>query len=80
MTMTTASATLNSPTSLIAVVMVKLGQAYRVYRSNRQARKAIRDLRQLNGHTLKDIGLHRSEITSVVRADQTERRRGYAGS
>ena len=32
----------------------------------RDARRAIHELRMLDDHTLRDIGIHRSEISSIV--------------
>jgi uncharacterized protein YjiS (DUF1127 family) len=49
----------------------------------RLQRKAIAHLRQLDDHLLKDIGMHRSEITSMVYGvggDTTRRQRSSAGA
>ncbi|MGI9381579.1 MAG: DUF1127 domain-containing protein [Methyloligellaceae bacterium] len=51
----------------------------RVWSQIRKREADIANLRTLSDHTLKDIGLHRSEITSVVYGrgqDLSRRRRG----
>ena len=53
---------------------------FRALHQRRHERRAMRDLRVLDNHTLKDIGLHRSEITSIVCVDQSDRRRRHANS
>lgn len=62
-----------SVTSLIA-------RRLRALRQRRRERREMRELRVLNNHTLKDIGIHRSEITSIVCVDQSDRRRRHAVS
>jgi uncharacterized protein YjiS (DUF1127 family) len=51
----------------------------RSYRAWRTRRATLQELRSLSDHTLKDIGIHRSELVSVAASqsiDHTRRRRG----
>jgi len=77
---TTVNAVLDAPDTPLGALVRKVAGSYRGFTKRRKARRASCELRRLSGHTLKDIGLHHSEITSVVCADQTGRRRRYAGS
>lgn len=49
------------------------GAVLRRYAERRATRKAIRHLRDLDDHMLKDIGLHRSQIASAVVHGRPER-------
>jgi uncharacterized protein YjiS (DUF1127 family) len=44
-----------------------------------QRRKAVEHLRGLNDAHLRDLGIDRSEILSIVYADTGERRHGFYG-
>jgi len=48
--------------------------AWRAHRRNRVRRVAILDLEGLDDHMLKDMGIARSEIGSVVHGSRSERR------
>ena len=41
----------------------------RVYAEARGRQAAARELQRLSDHTLRDIGLHRSQIEAIVRGD-----------
>jgi len=41
----------------------------RAYAAERARRAAARELQWLSDHTLRDIGLHRSQIDAMVRGD-----------
>ena len=75
----TLNAALEKPVAPANPLLSRVIRSYRGYIERRKARRAIGELRRLSGHTLKDIGLHHSEVTSVVCGDQTGRRRRYAG-
>lgn len=45
-----------------------------VWKERREEKRAMRHLRQLSDHTLRDIGIHRSEISSMVRHGRSGRR------
>ena len=65
---------LNRPAPLAAI-----HHALRAWSQKRKRRADIANLRALSDHTLKDIGLHRSEINSVVYgcgSDLSRRKRG----
>jgi uncharacterized protein YjiS (DUF1127 family) len=55
----------------------RLKVAYKAYRDSRARRVATHTLAELDDHFLKDIGITRSEILSVVYGSRDERRRGY---
>ena len=50
------------------------------YREHRGRRRAIAELRSVDPRTLKDIGIDRTEFTSIVYGDPRGRRRRYAGN
>lgn len=60
--------------------LARLKAAYRAYRDSRARRLATHTLAVLDDHLLKDIGITRSEILSVVYGPRDERRRGYEDS
>ena len=80
--MTTSSTTraFETPVGTGGSITDMIIRRYRARRNRRLARRAMGELRALNNHTLKDIGMHRSEVISVVCADPTGRRRRYAGN
>ena len=46
-------------------------------RENSIRRRNLRQMRDLSGHVLRDIGLDRSELASVIYSGRHERRRCY---
>lgn len=51
--------------------------AYRAFRSYRMRRRTVLSLSKLSDHDLKDIGVTRSEISSIAYGLQAERRRSH---
>ena len=80
MTTTSISCAPSAQTKHRPTLFAMIADRYRAMRERRKARQAVGDLRVLSNHTLKDIGLHRSEITSLVCLAQSDRRRGHAGN
>jgi uncharacterized protein YjiS (DUF1127 family) len=54
-----------------------LKQAWAAYLSRHGRRATVLSLKSLDDHTLKDIGIDRSEIESVVYGEPEERLRRY---
>jgi uncharacterized protein YjiS (DUF1127 family) len=57
-----------------------LRSSLQAWRLRRQQRRAMHELGRLSNHALKDIGIHRSEITSIIHVQDNHRRRRYAGN
>lgn len=55
--------------------MQRLKDAWFSFREARERRRAVREMQLLDNRTLKDIGINRSEIMSVVHGNQKDRRR-----
>ena len=51
-----------------------ISSAMEGWRERRDEKRAMRHLRQLSDHTLRDIGIHRTEISSMVRHGRSGRR------
>lgn len=50
------------------------------YREYRKRRRAAAELRSVDPRTLKDMGIDRSEVDSIVYGNAGDRRRAYTGS
>lgn len=79
MTITSMTCSDQAQTKQQPSLAVMIAERYRAMRERRKARCAMGELRALSIHTLKDIGLHRTEVSSVVCVAQSDRRRNYAG-
>lgn len=53
---------------------------FRRYLEHRKQRRALAELRSVDPGTLKDMGIDRSEVTSIVYGNPNGRRRSCAGS
>lgn len=56
-------------------MMRRFADAWRKWREAREQRRAVSDLQHLDSRTLKDIGINRSEIYSIVHGDPKGRAR-----
>jgi uncharacterized protein YjiS (DUF1127 family) len=79
MTVSSLSRSQAAPAAVGRSFLQMLASRVHELRGRRKSRRAVQELHALSGHTLKDIGLHRSEVTSVVFTDSKERRRRHAG-
>ena len=70
-------ATHPAPAALFDRLVVVARTRWQAYRRNRQLRATVRMLQGLGDHTLKDIGLDRSEIESVVASECARHRRQH---
>jgi uncharacterized protein YjiS (DUF1127 family) len=59
----------------VRTVSVRIGRAWAAYWSGRARRATVLMLQSLDGRTLKDIGIDRSEIESVIYGQPDDRRR-----
>ena len=70
--MTATSSTIQRGSS--RSTMQRLKDAWFSFREARERRRTVREMQLLDNRTLKDIGINRSEILSVVHATQKDRR------
>jgi uncharacterized protein YjiS (DUF1127 family) len=67
--MSTSIHTLRAPTALqhfVFAVVAALRSTAAAWQRSRRRRAALRELESLDDHMLQDIGVHRSELQSVV--------------
>jgi uncharacterized protein YjiS (DUF1127 family) len=67
--MNTSIQTLHAPTALqrfVHALVAALRRTAAAWQRHRRRRAAMRELQALDDHLLHDIGLHRSEISSLV--------------
>jgi uncharacterized protein YjiS (DUF1127 family) len=66
---TAVAAGLSAPsfTGTVSGLMARLGSAFARFLAARRERAQMRELMALDDHMLKDIGLHRSEVTRAVK-------------
>ena len=55
--------------AMVSAAAAKAQAILRAYAEERARRAAARELQWLSDHTLRDIGLHRSQIDAMVRGD-----------
>lgn len=59
----------------VHTICARIGRAWAAYWSGRARRATVVMLQSLDGRTLKDIGIDRSEIESVIYGQPDDRRR-----
>lgn len=59
---------------------VTLKPLLRRYAEHRRRRRAIAELKSVDPRVLKDMGIDRSEVGSIICGDSRERRRSYRAS
>jgi uncharacterized protein YjiS (DUF1127 family) len=67
--MSTSVQTLHAPTALqrfVHAVVAALRSTAAAWQRSRRRRAMLRELETLDDHMLRDIGLHRSEVSSLV--------------
>jgi len=55
--------------ALASTAAARVRVVLRTYAEERGRRAAARELQRLSDHTLRDIGLHRSQIEAIARGD-----------
>ena len=73
MTTTTMSTNTVAPTDTRARVSNTVRSFWEAVKYRNHQRRSVRHLRSMSDHTLKDLGIHRSEINSVVYGRDAER-------